>query len=342
MAPSNKEISSLIVDYLCDVVNKKSISEDSMDSLNVAIECITEAFGVEKGSSSAAFGGKTLVQLLSGASASSGQEEGVKVNIPVEDAELKAKAEALKLEGNKAMAAKNYELAIEKYTDAIAVLPTNAVYFANRAAAYSSLKNYTDAIKDAESAVAVDPSYSKGYSRLGYAKFAQGKSEEALEAYKKALDIEGDAATEVMKRDYETAKRKVEQSLELNSTSSRDTNANENPSDNTGASSGGFDFASMLGGGGLGGGLSSLLSNPQVMQAAQQMMQNPQAMRQMESMMQNPNVRQMAEKFTGGNGTPNLGEMMNNPALREMAGNLFGGAGAGAGAGANLDGAAEK
>lgn len=330
MAPSNKDISALIVDYLADVIDKKSVSEDSIDSLNVAIECISEAFEVEKGSSSAKFGNKSLVELLSSGTGapSSSQGENVKVNIPAEDAELKNKAESLKLEGNKAMASKDYELAIKKYTEAISSLPTNAVYYANRAAAHSSLKNYDEAITDAESAIKVDASYSKGYSRLGYAKFAQGKSEEALEAYKKVLDIEGDSATDVMKRDYETAKRKVEQSLELNQsegseTSDRgaDQSANTNPG-------GGFDLSSLLGGG-LGGGLGGLMNNPQVMQAAQQMMQNPQAMGQMESMMQNPGVRQMAEKFTGGNGTPNMSEIMNNPALREMAGNLFGGARAG-------------
>ncbi|GAV53040.1 hypothetical protein ZYGR_0AI03220 [Zygosaccharomyces rouxii] len=322
MTPSNKDISALIVDYLADVVDKKSVSEDSIDSLNVAIECITEAFGVEKGSSSAAFGGKRLAELLSaGAGAPSSQGENVKVNIPAEDAELKSKAESLKLEGNKAMAGKDYDLAIKKYSEAISVLPTNAVYYANRAAAHSSLKNYDEAIKDAESAVKVDPSYSKGYSRLGYAKFAQGKSEEALEAYKKVLDIEGESATDVMKRDYETAKRKVEQALELTNTDKPETSdrsAGESAGANPG---GGFDFSSMLG-----GGLGGLLNNPQVMQAAQQMMQNPQAMRQMETMMQNPNVRQMAEKFAGGNGSPNLNDIMNNPALRDMAGNLFGGA----------------
>ncbi|CAR27051.1 hypothetical protein ZYGR_0I03240 [Zygosaccharomyces rouxii] len=326
MAPSNKDISSLIVDYLADVVDKKSVSEDSIDSLNVAIECITEAFGIEKGSSSAAFGGKNLAELLSaGAGAPSSQGENVKVNIPAEDAELKSKAESLKLEGNKAMAGKDYELAIKKYSEAISVVPTNAVYYANRAAAHSSLKNYDEAIKDAESAVKVDSSYSKGYSRLGYAKFAQGKSEEALEAYKKVLDIEGDSATDVMKRDYETAKRKVEQALELNKTDETET-SDRGTGEPAGANpGGGFDLSSMLG-----GGLGGLLNNPQVMQAAQQMMQNPQAMSQMETMMQNPNVRQMAEKFAGGNGTPNLNDIMNNPALRDMAGGLFGGAGGGA------------
>lgn len=323
MSPSNKEVASLIVDFLSQLVDKKEISEDAIDSLNVAIDCIGESFDVQKGDSKAKFGGKSLVDLLETRATSSetatAKDENVKVNIPVEDAETKAKAESLKLEGNKAMASKDFDLAIKKYTEAIKVLPTNAVYYANRAAAHSSLKAYDEAIEDAESAIKTDPIYSKGYSRLGYAKFALGQAEEALEAYKKVLDIEGDKASDVMKRDYETAKKKVEQSLDLekkSETQSRDAGAG-----NAGGSGGFGDFASMLG-----GGLGGLLNNPQLMQAAQQMMQNPQAMSQMESMMQNPGVRQMAENFAQGNGMPNMGDLMNNPALREMAGSLFGGA----------------
>ncbi|QLL35082.1 hypothetical protein HG536_0H04580 [Torulaspora globosa] len=322
MSPSNKEVASLIIDYLAQVIEDKKVSDDAADSLNVAIDCIAESFEVQKGDSEALFGGKSLLDLLevgSGVSASASQGESIQVNIPPEDAETKAKAEALKLEGNKAMASRDFELAVKKYTEAIAVLPTNAVYFANRAAAHSSLKAYEEAVKDAESAIKTDPSYSKGYSRLGYAKFALGRAEEALEAYKKVLDIEGDNASDVMKRDYETAKKKVEQSLDLEKkpeTKSRSEGA-------TGA--GGFgDIASMLG-----NGLGGLLNNPQLMQAAQQMMQNPQAMQQMESLMQNPGIRQMAENFAQGNGAPNMSDLMNNPALREMAGNIFGGSGPG-------------
>lgn len=327
MSPSNKEVASLIVDHLAQLVEDKKVSEDAADSLNVAIDCIAESFEVEKGSSKALFGGKTLVELLnsgSGASsttAAATQGESVQVNIPPEDAETKAKAEALKLEGNKAMASKDFELAVKKYTDAIAVLPTNAVYFANRAAAYSSLRAYDEAIKDAESAIKTDPAYSKGYSRLGYAKFALGRAEEALEAYKKVLDIEGDNASDIMKRDYETAKKKVEQSLDLE----KKPETRSRSEDGAGAGAGAGGLASLLG-----GGLGGLLNNPQLMQAAQSMMQNPQAM---ESMMQNPGVRQMAENFAQGNGVPSMADLMNNPALREVAGNLFGGPGAGPNAG---------
>lgn len=334
MAYSDKDIANLVVDFLVKSIEKKSVSEENADSLNVAIDCISEAFEFEKDSVKstikAKFNGKSLEEILtsSGTSTSSSSEE-IKVNVSEEqeNTEAKAKAEALKLEGNKAMASKDYDLAIEKYTAAIASFPTNAVYFANRAAAYSSQKKYEEAVEDAKSAIKVNPSYSKGYSRLGFAKFAQGNTQDALEAYKKVLDIEGDKATDAMKRDYETAKKKVELSLNLEKTSSPTPESASEKADNTsrqvpqdGAA---FPDMSSL----LGGGLGSFLNNPQIMQAAQQMMSNPRAMEQMESMMQNPSVRQMAENLSSGNtGGAGLGDFMNNPAIQEMAKNLFGGA----------------
>ncbi|GMM56104.1 Sgt2 protein [Maudiozyma humilis] len=357
MSYSNKEISALIVEFLSDVIQKKAVSEDNADSLNVAIDCISEAFEFDRDDTKSVVGaksnGKTLGELLSGAgsaAASSGEAaaETVKVNIPVEDAAIKATAESLKLQGNKAMASRDFETAIEKYTEAISTLPTNAIYYANRAAAHSSLKQYDLAIEDAKSAIKIDPAYSKGYSRLGFAKYAQGKPEEALEAYKQVLDLEGDKATEVMKRDYETAKKRVEESLNVESSNqvepasaTRDAPKESDASDSGAAANpfaGGMpDLASMLGGGGLGGGLGSLLNNPQVMQAAQQMMSDPNSMSKIQSMMQNPAVRQMAESFGGSGGMPDMSEMMNNPAIRDMASNLFGGAN-----GANQDPTAKK
>jgi hypothetical protein len=44
----------------------------------------------------------------------------------------KAKAEELKGQGNKAMAAKNYAEAISLYTQAIGADGTNAIYYGNR------------------------------------------------------------------------------------------------------------------------------------------------------------------------------------------------------------------
>lgn len=333
MSASKEEIAALIVKYFSSIVEKKEISEDGADSLNVAMDCISEAFGFEREAVSGILGksefkGQHLADILNSTSRvpesnKKDDAENVEINIPEDDAETKAKAEDLKMQGNKAMANKDYELAINKYTEAIKVLPTNAIYYANRAAAHSSLKEYDQAVKDAESAISIDPSYFRGYSRLGFAKYAQGKPEEALEAYKKVLDIEGDNATEAMKRDYESAKKKVEQSLNLEKTvpeQSRDADVDASQ----GASAGGLpDLGSLLG-----GGLGGLMNNPQLMQAAQKMMSNPGAMQNIQKMMQDPSIRQMAEGFASGGGTPNLSDLMNNPALRNMAGNLFGGAGA--------------
>lgn len=94
----------------------------------------------------------------------------------------------------------------------------------------------------------------------------------------------------------------------------------------------------MGGGGGAGGAgaggmpdLAGLMSNPMMMQMAQQMMQNG----GMERLMQNPNVANMVSRMPSslrsllttssqmnrmqsGGGMPSMGELMSDPALREM------------------------
>lgn len=337
MTYTDKQVSALVVDYLNTIINKNEISDDNKDSLNVAIDCITDVFDLDRENLSSLIpNNDNLVDLLNKVSSESTSSsntnataENVEVNISTDDAEIKAKAEEYKMEGNKALAAKDYDLAISKYTEAINVLPTNPIYYANRAAAYTNLQDFDNAVKDAEASIEIDPTYSKGYSRLAYAKYVQDKPEEAVEAYKKVLELEGDKATEVTKRGYEIAKKKLAESL--NASSSNDSIEKNSPSAssestdgtanaNAGAGAGGFDFASMLGGG-LGNGLGSLLNNPQVMQAAQQMMQDPNAMQKMQEMMSNPSMQEMASKFANGNS--NMSDLMNDPSVKDMASKFF-------------------
>ncbi len=80
----------------------------------------------------------------------------------------KAAAEKLKAAGNAQMSAKKYDEAIKSYTQAIALDSTNAVYYSNRAAAYSSKGEHSPAVLDAEQAIEADPSFIKAYHRLGY------------------------------------------------------------------------------------------------------------------------------------------------------------------------------
>ncbi|KAG2357616.1 hypothetical protein BDR07DRAFT_359140 [Suillus spraguei] len=57
---------------------------------------------------------------------------------------------ALKDQGNKAFAAKDYDKAIELFTAAIAIDPSNHVLFSNRSAAKAGKKEWATALEDAE------------------------------------------------------------------------------------------------------------------------------------------------------------------------------------------------
>ena len=79
----------------------------------------------------------------------------------------KAAADKFKATGNAQMSAKKFDHAIKSYTQAIELDPTNAVYYSNRAAAYSSKGEHSSAVLDAEKAIEADPSFVKAYHRLG-------------------------------------------------------------------------------------------------------------------------------------------------------------------------------
>lgn len=331
---SNQEIASLIVDFLSTSLKKNEIPEDNKDSIEFAIEGITEAFSVsDVPSVKAKFGNKQLSELLNVPTASTSLTADQSVPVHIDESEEKTKeaAEALKLEGNKAMAQKNFELAIEKYTEAIKLIPSNTVYLSNRAAAYSSNRQHELALADAEKATQIEPTYAKAWSRLGLAKYALGDAEGSLKAYEKGLEVEGANPTDAMKRGYETAKKKVQDNL-LKSMGGSEVSASteSNNANAAGAGAGGFPdmsaFANMMGGaggadgaGGLGG-LAGLMNNPQIMQAAAEMMKDPNAL---SNLMNNPQVKQMASSM-GLNGD-NLDGIMNNPMLQNMAKNFMGG-----------------
>lgn len=65
------------------------------------------------------------------------------------------------------MSRKRYSEAIAAYTKAIALEGSNHVYYSNRAAAHSSNGDHASAVNDAQKAIELDPSFIKGYSRLG-------------------------------------------------------------------------------------------------------------------------------------------------------------------------------
>ena len=67
-----------------------------------------------------------------------------------------AQANALKVQGNKAFAAKEYDKAIDLFSQAIAIDPKNHVLWSNRSAAKAGKKQYEGALEDAEQVRAIE------------------------------------------------------------------------------------------------------------------------------------------------------------------------------------------
>ncbi|XP_010421744.1 PREDICTED: small glutamine-rich tetratricopeptide repeat-containing protein [Camelina sativa] len=122
--------------------------------------------------------------------------------------DVKSLAETLKCQGNKAMQSNLYLEAIELYSFAIALTDKNAVFYCNRAAAYTQINRCSEAIKDCLKSIEIDPNYSKAYSRLGLAYYAQGKYADAIEkGFKKALQL--DPHNESVKENIRVAEQKL-------------------------------------------------------------------------------------------------------------------------------------
>lgn len=313
------------------------MAPDDAEQLEVAVNCIAEAFKVNTEDEAAkkdAIGGQNLLAIynvyekLKGKSATNTQGSSsapesrpAAARTPAAgEAEAggsnKEEAERLKGLGNEAMKRKDYDGAIKHYTAALDVVPLNPIYLSNRAAAYSGQNKHELAKEDAEMAVAADPSYSKAWSRLGLAKYVLGDAKGAMEAYKSGMDAEG-GGSEVMRKGYETAKKKYEEE-------GGDVGAPEATRGSGGAGAGGMpdlsSLAGMFGGGGAGGAggmpdLAGLMQNPMMRQMAQNLMSNPDMMN---NIMGNPRVAEMAQQFGRGGGMPNMQDLMSDPNLADM------------------------
>ncbi|KAI0125688.1 hsc70 cochaperone [Xylariales sp. AK1849] len=368
MATTSKQRLALaICDFLSTSVDDGTLSADDRDSIDVAINCIAESFKVDPTSQDAvkeAIGSQNLLKIygvyekLQSASKPSaspsvptaaGSSFGPDQSTKVTSEDEKKKAEELKGQGNKAMAAKDYPKSIDLYSQALALHPGNAIFLSNRAAAYSAARDHESARADAEAAVKIDPKYTKAWSRLGLARFALGDAKGSMDAYKQGIDHEGNGGSDAMKKGFETARKRVEE-LEA-----EDLDASAATSPGARGAGGAPDLASlasMFGGGGGGGGggagggmpdLSSIMNNPMFASMAQNLMSNPDMMN---NLMSNPRLREMADRFGGGGGgggggaggggaggLPDLNSLMSDPNIAEMARNFMGGAGGAGGAG---------
>ncbi|MPC18380.1 RNA polymerase II-associated protein 3 [Portunus trituberculatus] len=105
-------------------------------------------------------------------------------------ANKKERATALKEEGNKLYSKGRLEDAVAKYTQGMALDPTNPLLPANRAMAYIKLKKYTAAEADCNRCLKLDCDYIKGYLRRATARLNLGKEELARRDCLKVLEME--------------------------------------------------------------------------------------------------------------------------------------------------------
>ena len=106
-----------------------------------------------------------------------------------------AQAEALKAAGNSKFEQRIFGDAITLYTKAINLMPNVGTYYANRAAAYSSLGQFADAVSDCQHALRLDPTSGKVYKRLARAYGEQGDFAKMHAALQEGLSKSGGSDT---------------------------------------------------------------------------------------------------------------------------------------------------
>ncbi|KAL7421555.1 Hsp90 cochaperone [Cryptotrichosporon argae] len=101
-----------------------------------------------------------------------------------------AKAEAAREEGNTAFKAGDFATAVKHYTEAIKRLPTDPKAYNNRSAAYTKLLAFPEALKDADAAIKIDPTFIKAYIRKALVQQGMKELTAALETLQKATDAD--------------------------------------------------------------------------------------------------------------------------------------------------------
>jgi len=292
--------------------------------LEIAVQCIGEAFGVDPSDQEQAdrlsvkpatlqsifeVYLKTKDKIGSTAQQAASTAPAASTSLSADD---KATAEKHKQEGNAQMNGKQYDEAIDAYTKAIELDPSNPVYFSNRAAAHSSKADHLSAVVDAEKAIELDPKFVRGYSRLGHAHFCIGDYSGAAAAYRRGLELE--PKNVAMKTGLQNSEARIASDGDV--APPRESSSSNSPP-RAGAGAGG------LGGAGAGGmpDLASMMNNPAMMQMAQQMMANG----GMERLMSNPAVANMMGRLNSGGGMPSMDDLMGDPELRNLASQFTGG-----------------
>ena len=92
--------------------------------------------------------------------------------------------------GTNAFKAKNFEEAAEHFSNAIEEDSNDHTVFSNRSACYHNLKEFVQALGDAEMCIKLKPDWGKGHQRKAMALHGMGHLEESYKAYEKGLEVD--------------------------------------------------------------------------------------------------------------------------------------------------------
>jgi len=95
----------------------------------------------------------------------------------------------MKEKGNEEFKKKNYEKAIEFYTYATEMDPTNHVFYTNRAMCYAAMNKWDKSLRDAEKSISIKKDWEKGHYRKGVALQNLGRLQEAVQAFQECVKL---------------------------------------------------------------------------------------------------------------------------------------------------------
>ncbi|KAL0849073.1 hypothetical protein ABMA28_013435 [Loxostege sticticalis] len=116
-------------------------------------------------------------------------------------------AEEKKESGNHLYKFKNYKGALAMYEEAIKLCPENAAYYGNRSACYMMLGLYKKALEDAQKAVTLDPTFTKGFIRIAKCCIALGDLSGGEQAVNRASELGGAECAASERRALESLRR---------------------------------------------------------------------------------------------------------------------------------------
>jgi tetratricopeptide (TPR) repeat protein len=108
---------------------------------------------------------------------------------PTDEEGKRRLVDEIKSRAKGSITSKNYPEAVQLYSKAIELFPQDAILHANRSMCYLSMNNANSALSDAQEATKLDPTYAKGFYRLGMAQLKLNDRSAAKQSFLQGIAL---------------------------------------------------------------------------------------------------------------------------------------------------------